>query len=235
MGETAAAEVKTKEGVAAGILGKKLGMTQVFRGDVRIPVTVIQAGPCTVLQVKTVETDGYNAVQLGFEEKKQKRTTRPLLGHFAKCGASPKRFIREFRADAAARVEPGDTVGAAVLEGAVLIDVQGVSKGKGWAGTIKRWNFSRGRMSHGASKSHRQSGSIGRTYGTAKGVPKNKKMAGHMGNEKVTTVGLKVVEIDAERGILLVKGAVPGANGGYLVIKRSYKDKGTGKLSDSLY
>lgn len=219
-----------------GIVGKKLGMSQIFTEDGRAePVTAVQAGPCAVIQVKTVDSDGYNAVQLGFDEKKPKRTTRPLLGHFAKCGTSPKRFIREFRADAAPRVGPGDTVGAAVLEGAILVDVQGVSKGKGWAGTIKRWNFSRGRMSHGASKSHRQSGSIGRTYGTAKGVPKGKKMAGHMGNEKVSTVGLKVVEIDAERDLLLVKGAVPGANGGYLVIKRSYKDKSTRKLSSTLY
>ncbi len=210
-------------------------MTQVFKGDVRVPVTVIQAGPCAVLQVKTVETDGYNSVQLGFDEKKEKRTTRPMLGHFAKAQASPKRFIREFRSDAAPLVGPGDQVGAAVLEGASLVDVQGVSKGKGWAGTIKRWNFSRGRMSHGASKSHRQSGSIGRTYGTSKGVPKGKKMAGQMGNEKVTTVGLEVVEIDAERDLLLVKGAVPGANGGYLVIRRSYKDKSTGRLSGVLY
>ena len=117
MGETAATEVKaeTKEGVAAGILGRKLGMTQVFRDDVRVPVTVIQAGPCTVLQVKTAETDGYNAVQLGFENKKEKRTPRPMLGHFAKVGASPKRFIRDFRSNSAPTVEPGDTVGVSVL------------------------------------------------------------------------------------------------------------------------
>jgi large subunit ribosomal protein L3 len=230
---TAVAEVK--EGVAAGILGRKLGMTQVFRNDVRLPVTVIQAGPCTVLQVKTVATDGYNAVQLGFEDKKETRTTRPMLGHFAKSGGVPKRFVREFRSGSPSQLEPGDTVGASVLEGASLVDIQGVSKGKGWAGTIKRWNFGSQRASHGNSINHRRAGSIGRTYSTAKGVPKNKKMGGRLGGESISTIGLEVVEIDAERNILLVKGAVPGANGGYLVIRRSYKDKAGRAPSDALY
>ena len=233
MADTAVAEVK--EGVAAGILGRKLGMTQVFRNDVRVPVTVIQAGPCTVLQVKTEATDGYNAVQLGFADKKEKRTTRPMLGHFVKSGGVPKRFIEEFRSGSPSELKPGDTVGVSVLEGAALIDIQGTSKGKGWAGTIKRWNFSGQRASHGNSINHRRAGSIGRVYGTSKGVPKNKKMAGRLGGEKISTIGLEVVEIDAERDILLVKGAVPGANGGYLVIKRSYKDKAGREPSDALY
>ncbi len=233
MADTAVAEVK--EGVAAGILGRKLGMTQVFRDDVCVPVTVIQAGPCTVLQVKTEATDGYNSVQLGFEDKKQKRTTRPMLGHFVKSGGVPKRFVKEFRSDAPSELEPGATVGAGVLAGAVLVDIQGVSKGKGWAGVMKRWNFKGQRASHGNSINHRRGGSIGRVYGTSKGVPKNKKMGGRLGGEKISTIGLRVVEIDAERNVLLVKGAVPGPNGGYLVIRRSYKDKAGRGPSGAIY
>jgi large subunit ribosomal protein L3 len=214
----------TTTGRATGLLGKKLGMTQVFRGDRRVPVTVIEAGPCVVVQVKTAETDGYNAVQLGFDEKKQKRTTRPMQGHFAKAGTTPKRLVRELRSEAAPALSPGDEVGVSVLEGAELVDVQGVTKGKGFAGTIKRWNFGRGRMSHGASRTHRTPGSIGRTYSVHKGIPKNKKMAGRLGGEKVTVRGLSVVEIDEERNLLLVRGPVPGPNGGYLVVRRSLKD-----------
>jgi large subunit ribosomal protein L3 len=217
-------EAAVREGVATGILGRKLGMTQVFLEDQRVPVTVIQAGPCVVLQVKTEDTDGYNAVQLGFDDKKAKRTKRPMLGHFAKTGSSPKRMIREFRCERAPSAAPGDAIGAGALDGAQLVDVQGVTKGKGFAGTIKRWNFSRQRMTHGNSRHHRAPGSIGRTYSVHKGVPKNKKMAGHLGCERVTVRGLRVVEIDPERNLLLVKGAVPGPNGGYLVIRRSLKD-----------
>ncbi len=224
-----------KQGVATGILGRKLGMTQVFRNDERIPVTVIQAGPCAVLQVKTVETDGYNAVQLGFDEKKPKRTTRPLLGHFAKSGVSPKRLVREFRTEAAVSLEPGETVGASVLEGTELVDVQGTSKGKGTAGVMKRWNFHGGRRTHGNSKAHRKPGSIGRHYGTAKGVPKGHPMAGHLGSATVTARGLRLVEIDAERNLLLVKGPVPGANGCYVTVRRSVKDPSRKSLKDRLY
>ena len=235
MPETKAVTEAVTEGVAAGILGRKLGMTQVFRDDERVPVTVVQAGPCVVLQVKTDQTDGYNAVQLGFEDKKQKNTPRPMLGHFAKAGCAPKRFVRELRSGQAPGVAPGDTVGASVLEGASLVDVRGVSKGKGWAGTIKRWNFHRQRMSHGTSVAHRRAGATGRTYGTSKGLPKNKKMAGQLGHERVTAVGLKLVEIDAERNLILVKGPVPGPDGGYLVIRRSYKDRKSGSLPGALY
>jgi len=218
------ADTETKEGLATGILGKKLGMTQVFVDDKRVPVTVIQAGPCVVLQIRTAERDGYNAVQLGFDEKKPKNSTRPLLGHFAKAGTTPKRLIREFRTGAAPGAAQGDQVGASVLDGCGLVDVQGISKGKGWAGTIKRWNFHRQRMTHGNSRAHRCLGSLGRHYSIHKGVPKNKKMAGRLGGETVTIRGLKLVEIDRERNILLIKGPVPGANGGYLVIRRSLKD-----------
>jgi len=229
------AEDTVKEGVATGILGKKLGMTQVFVEDERIPVTVIQAGPCAVLQVKTVETDGYNAVQLGFDEKKPKRTTRPLHGHFAKAGVSPKRLIREFRMQAASSLEPGESVGASVLDGTKLVDVQGTSKGKGTAGVMKRWNFSGQRASHGNSKAHRKPGSIGRHYGTAKGVPKNHPMAGHLGSATVTVRGLKLVEIDAEKNLILIKGPVPGANGSYVTVRRSLKDPSRRSLKDALY
>ncbi len=218
------ASTQRRDGFATGILGRKLGMTQVFVNDERVPVTVIQAGPCVVLQVKTARTDGYNAVQLGFDVKKEKNTTRPLLGHFARAGSVPRRFVKEFRTVEAPDVKLGEEVGADVLEGAKLLDVQGISKGKGWAGTIKRWNFSRQRMSHGCSLNHRRAGAIGRQYGVHKGVPKNKKMAGHLGSETVTTRGLRLVEIDRERDVILVKGTVPGANGGYLVIRRSLKD-----------
>jgi large subunit ribosomal protein L3 len=196
---------------------------------------VIQAGPCAVLQVKTVETDGYNSVQLGFDEKKPKRTTRPLLGHFAKAGVSPKRMIREFRMDGPSPLELGEIVGASVLEGTDLVDVQGTSKGKGTAGVMKRFNWGGGRKSHGNSKAHRKPGSIGRHYSTAKGVPKGHPMAGHMGNVTVTARGLKLVEIDVERNLILVKGPVPGANGCYVTVRRSVKDPTRKSLKDRLY
>lgn len=220
------AQVAVAGGPASGILGRKIGMTQVFEADgTRVPVTVIEAGPCPVLQVKTRGgSDNYDAVQLGFGEKKPKRTTRPMMGHFAQAGATPKRFVREFRSKSAPRVKLGDTVTVSVLDGARLVDVQGVTKGKGFAGGIKRWGFHRQPMSHGNSRHHRAIGSIGRIYGVYKGVPKGKKMPGHLGVEKVTTRGLRLVRADPERNLLLVKGAVPGPNGGYLVIRRSLKD-----------
>ena len=219
-----AENIKMTEGVATGILGKKLGMTQIFKDDVRLPVTVIQAGPCVVLQVKTTESDGYNAVQLGFDECKPKRRTRPMLGHFAKAGVSPRRLVREFRSETAPSLAPGDFVGVSVLQGTKLVDVQGTSKGKGYAGVVKRYHFGGEAASHGNSKHHRHAGSCGRCYSIHKGIPKNRRMAGRMGGEKVTVRGLAVVEIDVERNLLLVKGPVPGPNGGHLVIRRSLKD-----------
>jgi large subunit ribosomal protein L3 len=227
-------ENQVQEGVASGILGKKLGMTQVFVDDERVPVTVIQAGPCVVLQVKTEQTDGYNAVQLGLDEKKPKRTTRPLMGHFAKAGTTPKKLVREFRAASVSSLKPGQAVGVSVLAGASLVDVQGTSKGKGFAGVIKRHNFGGGRASHGCSRHHRKPGSIGRLYSVHKGIPKNKKMAGRLGGEKVTVRGLTVVEIDPEKNVLLIKGPVPGANGSYVVVRRSVKDPGRTKPEGEL-
>jgi large subunit ribosomal protein L3 len=227
---------KIQEGVATGILGKKLGMTQVFINDERVPVTVIQAGPCVVVQVKTEETDGYNAVQLGMDEKKPKRTTRPEMGHFYKAGVTPKKLVREFRAASAVTLQPGQEVGASVLEGATLLDVQGISKGKGFAGVMKRYGWGGGRASHGNSKYHRMPGSLGRTYSVHKGVPKNRKGPGRLGGETVTVRGLKLVEIDAEKNIVLIRGSVPGANGSYVILRRSVKDPSRRKPpADLLY
>lgn len=209
------------------ILGKKLGMTQIFDEDGRrVPVTVVQAGPCAVLQVKSEERDGYHAVQLGFDAKKEKRCTKPELGHFKKTDASPRRFVREVRLDGPAEVNPGDELKAEIMEGVKLVDVQGTSKGKGTAGTIKRWGFHGGWASHGASRHHRKAGAIGRQTSLRKGVPKGKKMAGRLGGRTTTIRGLRLARIDKERSLLLIRGAVPGANGGYVVVRKSNKERG---------
>jgi large subunit ribosomal protein L3 len=209
-----------------GILGKKLGMTQVFNeAGHLVPVTVIEAGPCKVVQVKKADgKDGYNAVQVGFGEKKEKNTTRPLLGHFGHANVTPKRMVREFRWEETPELELGSDVTIDSFADVKLVDVQGISKGKGFAGWMKRWNFGGQNASHGCSISHRRPGGQGRTYSTAKGVPKGKKQAGQLGNEPVTVQGLSVVSIDADRNLLLIKGSVPGANGGYLKIRKSIKD-----------
>jgi large subunit ribosomal protein L3 len=211
-----------------GILGKKLGMTQVFTEEgKRLPVTVIEAGPCTVLQVKSSDgVDQYNAVQLGFDDRRKSTITRPMQGHFAKAESAPKRFVREFRLEEGETFEAGSAVTVDSFEGVKKVDVQGLSKGKGFAGWMKRWNFAGQRASHGNSVSHRRPGSIGRTYSTAKGVPKGKKMAGQLGNETITVQGLQLVSIDSDRNLIIIKGAVPGPNGGYLKIRKSILDRG---------
>ncbi|MBN1808390.1 MAG: 50S ribosomal protein L3 [Planctomycetes bacterium] len=209
-----------------GILGRKIGMTQVFddeTGDA-VPVTIIEAGPCSVLQVKTKDTDGYNAVQLGFGEMKEKHSNRPMMGHFAAAGVSPARFVREIRMSEAPGVERGATLTVQILEGVSKVDVRGVSKGKGWAGVMKRWNFQGQRASHGNTKHHRMPGSIGRTYSTSKGVPKGFKMAGQMGNRNVTVRGLELVRIIPEDNLLVVKGSIPGPNDSFVIIHQSQKD-----------
>jgi large subunit ribosomal protein L3 len=207
-----------------GILGRKLGMTQIFdEKGTRVPVTVIEAGPCKVLQIKTVESDGYQAVQLGFGERKAKNTSLPLIGHFDKAGSTPKRFVREFRAEGPIQLKVGDDVKVSVLEGVKWVDVIGTSKGKGFQGGVRRWHFHGLRASHGCSKRHRAPGSLGRACSISKGVPKGKHMAGHMGDRRVTVQGLAVVRVDPEKNLLLVKGAVPGANGGFLVIRRGLR------------
>lgn len=191
------------------ILGRKLGMTQVWdENDNVVPVTVIQAGPCTVSQVKTKATDGYDAVQIGFGEIKPKHVNKPLAGHFKAQGVEPMRYLREVRVENAEEYKPGDQVTVEIFAETKAVDVTGTSKGKGFQGTIKRWNFSRGPMTHG-SRNQRRPGSIGQCAYPAR-VRKGLHMAGHMGNERVTVKNLKLVRVDAEQNLLLVKGAVPG-------------------------
>jgi large subunit ribosomal protein L3 len=208
-----------------GILGKKLGMTQVFAADGRrIPVTVVEAGPCVVLQKKTVETDGYNALQLGFGAKKAHRVNKPAMGHFKKAGQGAFAYVREVRTDVIAETNVGDAITCdAVFAPGDMIEVTGTSKGKGFQGVIKRWNFSGGRASHG-SMFHRRAGSIGCSAWPSR-VFKGKKMAGQMGNARVTTQGLQVVEVRPELNLILIKGAVPGPKNGLVVIRKGVKTK----------
>lgn len=210
--------------MAKGILGKKLGMTQIFSPEGKlIPVTVVEANPSVVLQTKTVETDGYNAIQLGYGTVKDKKVTQPMKGHFAKAGVKPVKFIREFRLAAAPEYAVGQTISCDLFAQDEVIDVIGVAKGKGFAGGIKRHNFARGPMGHG-SKSHREPGSMGpRMSGGGGKVFKGKKLPGRMGNQKVTVQRLTIVKVDAERNLILIKGAVPGPKGGHVVIRTTVK------------
>jgi large subunit ribosomal protein L3 len=212
--------------MAKGILGKKLGMTQIFEADGRlIPVTVVEAGPCVVLQNKTVETDGYNAVQLGFGEMKEKHTTKPMKGHFDKAGVAPVKFVRELRLAAPSEFEIGQKITADIFEAGELIDATGISRGKGFAGTIKRHNFARGPMKHG-SKSHREPGSMGPMYSGPGGkVIKGKKLPGRMCAVKSTVQRLTVAKVDVERNLVLVKGSIPGAAGSFVILKETVKPK----------
>ena len=205
------------------LIGKKIGMTQIFdeKGKV-VPVTVVEAGPCVVSQVKTVETDGYTAIQMGFGDIKAKHVTKPLAGHFKKADVAPKRVLKEFRFDDCSAYELGQVIKADVFETGDKVDVTGKSKGKGYAGVIKRWNFARLKESHGTGPNARHGGSMGACSSPSR-VWKGKKMAGHLGAEKVTVQNLAVVKIDAEDNLIAIKGAIPGANGGYVVIKDSVK------------
>lgn len=204
------------------LIGKKLGMSQFFSPDGEVtPVTVIQVGPCTVTQIKSVESDGYNAVQLGFGEKKPQRTKKPLLGHFKKSGKGPFAVVREVRVDDVGEFELGQEVSADIFQVGELVHVVGKSKGKGFAGTIKRWNFSRGPMSHGGMNK-RAPGSIGCSATPAR-VIKGRKMPGQMGNRRATVKGLMVVDVRPEENIILVRGAVPGGRNGVVFIKKSGK------------
>ena len=204
------------------IIGKKVGMTQIFdeKGYV-IPVTVIEAGPCLVAQVKSEETDGYNAVQLGFGEVKDKHINKPEKGHFEKSKLSAKKHLREFRADSI-DVKVGDEVKADVFEAGNKVDVTGKSKGKGFAGVIKRWNFQRLKETHGSGPCVRDGGSMGCCSSPSR-VFKGKKMPGHMGAENKTIQNLEIVRVDAENGLILVKGAVPGPKKALVTIKESVK------------
>ncbi len=205
-----------------GIIGKKLGMTQIFDevGNV-IPVTVIEAGPCVVAQKKTAETDGYDAVQLGFIDAKEKNVTKPQAGHFAKAGAPVKRHLKEFRLDDCSALSVGDVVTADTFVVGDKVDVTGITKGRGYTGAIKRWNLHMLGKTHGIGPIHRQSGSMG-VIDPAR-IFKNKKMAGQYGNEQVTVLNLEVVKIDAEKGLIAVKGAIPGAKNGIVFIRDSVK------------
>jgi len=214
------------------LLGKKIGMTQVYddAGNLH-PVTVVQAGPCDVLQVKTVETDGYSAVQLGYEDVKAHRATKPLIGHAAKANAKPKRFVREVRLeDDPTDVETGQTLTVDVFEGVEVVDVIGTSKGKGFAGVMKRHNFKGLGASHGVERKHRSPGSIGghaNNAGKGGSIKKGKRMAGQMGNVRSTAKNHKLIGVDKENNLLLVKGSVPGANGGFLYVTASKSAKAT--------
>lgn len=213
------------------ILGKKVGMTSVYDDQGRQrPVTVIEAGPCQVLQVKTAETDGYNAVQLGFDEKPERLASRPLAGHAKKAGATPKRFIREYRTDDLSAYAPGATVTVAAFEGVPLVDVIGVSKGCGFAGLMKRHHFKGQCASHGTERKHRSSGGIGSGAGIpGRAVRYGKHMAGHMGNARRTAEKIRVLKVDPEANLLVVTGSVPGPNGGYVMIRSARKAKGAVK------
>ena len=206
-----------------GIIGKKLGMTQLFddKGNV-VPVTVIEAGPCVVSQKKTVENDGYEAVQLGFGDMKANKVNKPMKGHFAKGDVAPKKYLREFRLADISVLNVGDIVKADTFAEGDKIDVVGTSKGKGTAGVIKRWNFSRLKETHGTGPVHRHAGSLG-ACSTPSRVFKGKKLAGHLGCERVTIQNLDIVKVDAENNLIAIKGAIPGPRGGIVVIADTVK------------
>ena len=210
--------------MAKAILGRKLGMTQIFTEEGRVvPVTVVESGNNFVLRNKTNETDGYNAVQLGFGDIKEKNVTKPLKGHFEKAGVKAVRFIREMRLAAPSEYNVGDTIGVDIFAAGDLVDVVGTSKGKGFAGGIKRHNFARGPMGHG-SKSHREPGSTGAMISGPGGrVLKGKKLPGRMGGERVTVQRLTIVRVDSDRNLILIKGAIPGPKKGFVVIKDTVK------------
>ena len=205
-----------------GIIGKKIGMTQIFDevGNV-IPVTVIEAGPCVVAQKKTAEKDGYDAVQLGFMDAKEKHLNKPDKGHFEKAGVAPKKHLKEFRLDDCSALNTGDIISVDTFAAGDKVDVTGITKGHGYTGAIKRWNLHKLRMTHGVGPVHRQSGSMG-VIDPAR-IFKNKKMAGQYGNEQVTVLNLKVVKLDAEKNIIAVRGAIPGAKNGIVFIRDSVK------------
>ncbi len=208
------------------IVGKKIGMTQVFTDDGRlVPVTVVEAGPCKVVQKKTTESDGYDAVQVGFdtyaENRAKKLVNKPMAGHFKKAGVEPARYLREFRLDDVAALDVGSALTVSQFEAGEKIDVSGVSKGHGFTGAIQRWNQHTGPMAHG-SKYHRGVGSMSANSDPSR-VFKNKHMPGHYGVERVTVQNLEIVRVDAERNLLLIKGAVPGPNGGLLLVRNACK------------
>ena len=207
-----------------GLIGKKIGMTQLFdeNGKV-IPVTVVEAGPCTVVQKKTIENDGYEAIQVGFGDVKVQRVNKPMAGHFKKADVAPKKVLKEFRLENTADVNVGDVLKADIFAAGDRVDVVGTSKGKGTAGVIKRWNFSRLKETHGTGPVHRHGGSLG-VIDPAR-IFKGKKMAGHLGTEKVTVQNLDIVKVDVENNLIAIKGAIPGPKNGIVVIADTVKSK----------
>ena len=207
-----------------GLIGKKIGMTQLFdeNGKV-IPVTVVEAGPCTVVQKKTIENDGYAAVQVGYGDVKVTKVNKPMAGHFKKADVAPKKVLKEFRLADTDSVNVGDILKADIFAVGDRVDVVGTSKGKGTAGVIKRWNFSRLKESHGTGPVHRHGGSLG-VIDPAR-IFKGKKMAGHLGAEKVTVQNLDIVKVDVENNLIAIKGAIPGPKNGIVVIADSVKSK----------
>jgi large subunit ribosomal protein L3 len=213
---------------AKGILGTKLGMTQIFTDDARaVPVTVIQAGPCLVTQVKTKDRDGYEAVQLAYAESRRGKTSKPLEGHYKAAGVKPARHLVEFRTDGSTDFQPGQEIKVDIFQPGDHTDVVGVSKGKGFAGPMKRHGFSGLGAGHGTERKHRAPGSIG-ACATPSRVFKGTRMAGQMGNERVTILNLEVIESDLERNLLLLKGAVPGPTGSLVMVRSSVKSGETG-------
>lgn len=206
-----------------GIIGKKLGMTQIFdENGLVIPVTVIEAGPCYVTQKKTADKDGYEAVQLAFEDAKEKQVNKPAAGLFKKAGVSAKKHLKEFRLEDCAALNLGDVVAADTFAAGEKVDITGITKGHGYSGVVKRWNAHVLKMTHGTGPVHREVGSMGANSSPSR-VFKNKKMAGQYGNEQVTVLNLEVVKVDAEKNLIAVKGAVPGAKGGVVFIRDAVK------------
>ena len=206
-----------------GLIGRKVGMTQIFdeKGNV-IPVTVVELGPCTVTQKKTTENDGYNAVQLGFDDMKVTRTNKPMKGHFDKANVAPKKILKEFRLEDDSALNVGDIIKADIFAAGEKVDVVGTSKGKGTAGAIKRWNFSRLKETHGTGPVARHAGSLGACSDPSR-VFKGKKLAGHLGAERVTIQNLDVVKVDAENNLNAIKGAIPGPKKGIVMVVNSVK------------
>lgn len=203
-----------------GILGKKIGMTRIFQEGQAVPVTVIEAGPCVVTQVKTTESDGYEAIQVGFSPLRESRANKPVKGHFAKAEVPPMKYLREFRVERATDYQVGQQIQLDMFQDGETVDVIGTSKGKGFAGSIKRHNFNRGPMSHG-SKYHRGPGSMG-AMGPAR-VFKGRPLPGRMGGNRVTVQNLTIARVDKEKGVLLIKGAIPGARKGLVTVRRAVK------------
>lgn len=208
----------------AGLIGRKLGMTRLFTEDGKSwPVTVLQAGPCTVIGLKGIETHGYNAIQVGFEEKKPSRVTKPVKGVFAKANVTPKAVLREFRVEDCAGYDVGQSLTVDLFPVDKVVDITGRGIGKGFSGVMKRWGFRGGRASHGAHRTHRSPGSIGQCQSPGR-VFKNKKMPGQMGNAQVTVQNLRVAAVDVERNLLIVKGSVPGSKGSVVTIRNAVKN-----------